>query len=117
AALVEALLANKPDPIEIHTVELMRFHKPVVQRFTRLAPTDPNLPLGLPKDLRASDKAFGKGRTFALMRRIGNFNEFGDEFWLMHESGAVVRQVLSRQGSKLQLEAREVTLFPAPNCP
>ena len=43
------------------------------------------------------------------------FNEFGDELWLMHESGAIVRQIIQRQGIKLLLEAREVTLFP-PTC-
>jgi hypothetical protein len=118
AALIEALLANKPDPIEIRTVELMRFHKPIVQRFQRLPPTDTTtLPLTLPKDMRASDKGFAKGKTWAVRRRVGDFNEFGDEFWLLHESGAIVRQLLSRQGTKLLLEAREVTLFPPPTCP
>ena len=117
AFLVEALLANRPDPIEVHTVELMRFHKPVVQRFQRLPPGDPRLATSLPKDLRSSDKAFAEGRTWPLLRRIGSFNEFGDEFWLLHESGAIVRQVLTRQTTKLVLEAREVTFFPAPSCP
>ncbi len=117
AALLEALLANKPDPIDIRTVELMRFHKPIVQHFQRLPANDATLPLGLPKDLHASDREFAKGRTWALRRRVGDFNEFGDEFWLLHESGAIVRQVLSRQGTKLLLEAREVTLFPPPACP
>ena len=54
---------------------------------------------------------------FALLRRVPDFNEFGDELWLMHESGAIVRQIIQRQGVKLLLEAREVTLFPAPTCP
>lgn len=117
AFLVEALRANRPDPIEVHTVELMRFHKPVVQRFHRLPPGDQRIATVLPKDLRSSDREFGQGRTWPLLRRIGNFNEFGDEFWLLHESGAVVRQVLTRQTTKMVLEAREVTLFPPPPCP
>jgi hypothetical protein len=117
AFLLEALLANRPDPIEVHTVELMRFHKPVVQRFHRLPPGDTRIATALPKDLRSSDKEFGQGRTWALLRRVGNFNEFGDEFWLLHESGAIVRQVLTRQTTKLVLEAREVTFFPPPSCP
>jgi hypothetical protein len=117
AALLEALLANKPDPIEIRSVELMRFHKPIMQRFQRLPANDPTLPPGLPKDMHVSDAAFAKGRLWALRRRVGDFNEFGDEFWLMHESGAIVRQLLSRQGTKLLLDAREVTLFPPPACP
>jgi hypothetical protein len=53
---------------------------------------------------------------FALLRRVPDFNEFGDELWLMHESGAIVRQIVQRQGIKLLFEAREVTLFPAPTC-
>jgi hypothetical protein len=117
ASLVEALLANRPDPIEVNTVELMRFHKPVVQRFHRLPPGDTRIATTLPKDMRSSDKEFGQGRTWPLLRRIGNFNEFGDEFWLLHESGAVVRQVLTRQTAKMVLEAREVTFFPPPTCP
>jgi len=115
AALVDALLANKPDPIEIHTVELLRFHKPIVEKFQRLPP-EYMIPTALPKDLKASDKDFAKGRTFAVRRRVGDFNEFGDEFWLMHESGAVLRRLIKRQNVGLLLEAREVTLFPPPKC-
>jgi hypothetical protein len=115
AALVEALLANKPDPIDIKTVELIRFHKPIVEHFARLPP-EFKIPTTLPKDLKASDKDFAKGRIFAVRRRVGDFNEFGDEFWLMHESGAILRRLIMRQGAALLLEAREVTLFPAPKC-
>lgn len=114
-ALVDALLANQPDPIEIRTVELLRFHKPIVERFQRLPP-DYKIATTLPKDLKASDKDFAKGRTFAVRRRVGDFNEFGDEFWLLHESGAILRRLLKRQNVDLLLEAREVTLFPAPKC-
>ena len=115
AALLEALLANKPDPIVIHTVELLRFHKPIVERFQRLPP-EFKIPTALPKDLKASDRDFAKGRTFAVRRRVGDFNEFGDEFWLMHESGAILRRLIKRQNVDLLLEAREATLFPAPKC-
>lgn len=116
AALIDALMANKPEPIEIHTVEILRFHKPIRQIFQRLPPTDTSFPLVLPKDLRVSDKTFAQGRLWALRLQVPDFNEFGDELWLIHESGAIVRQVLQRQGAKLQLEAREVSLFPAPAC-
>ena len=115
AALIDALLANQPDPIEIRTIELMRFHKPIVERFQRLPP-EYMIPTALPKDLRSSTKDFAKGRTFAVRRRVGDFNEFGDEFWLLHESGAILRRLLKRQNVDLLLEAREVTLFPAPKC-
>jgi hypothetical protein len=115
AALVDALLANKPDPIEIKTVELLRFHKPIVEKFQRLPP-EYKIPTALPKDLKASDRDFAKGRIFAVRRRVGDFNEFGDEFWLMHESGAILRRLIKRQNVELLLEAREVTLFPAPKC-
>jgi hypothetical protein len=116
AALLEALIANKPGVIEMHTVELLRFHKPIVQKFARFPPEDPAIARTLPKDMHASDKDFAKGRMWALLRRVPDFNEFGDEFWLMHESGAIVRQIIQRQGVKLLLEAREITLFPAPSC-
>jgi hypothetical protein len=115
AALVDALLANRPDPIEIRTIELMRFHKPIVERFQRLPP-EFMIPTALPKDLRTSSKDFAKGRTFAVRRRVGDFNEFGDEFWLIHESGAILRRLIKRQNVGLLLEAREVTLFPIPKC-
>jgi hypothetical protein len=115
AALVDALLANHPDPIDIPTVEVMRFHKPIVEHFQRLPP-EYMISTALPKDLKASDKDFAKGRLFAVRRRVGDFNEFGDEFWLMHESGAVVRRLIKRQNVGILLEAREVTLFPAPKC-
>jgi hypothetical protein len=115
AALVEALIANHPDPIDIHGLELMRFHKPIVQHFQRLPP-EYMIPTALPKDLKTSDKDFAKGRTWAIRRRVGDFNEFGDEFWLIHESGAILRQLIRRQTASLLLEAREVTLFPAPKC-
>ena len=117
AALLAALSANKPGVIEMRTVELLRFHKPIIQKFAQFPPEDPAIARTLPKDLHASDKDFAKGRTFAVRRRVGDFNEFGDEFWLMHESGALVRQTIQRQGVKLLLEAREITLFPAPSCP
>jgi hypothetical protein len=116
AALFEALIANKPDVIEIRTVDLLRFHKPILQKFAQFPPDDPAITRTLPKDMRASDNDFAKGRMFALLRRVPDFNEFGDELWLMHESGAIVRQIIQRQGVKLLLEAREVTLFPAPKC-
>jgi hypothetical protein len=115
AALVDALLANQPDPIEIKTVELVRFHKPIVERFQRLPP-EFKIPTALPKELRTSDKDFAKGRTFAVRRRVGDLNEFGDEFWLLHESGAILRRLIKRQNVDLLLEAREVTLFPPPKC-
>ena len=51
-----------------------------------------------------------------MRRRVGDFNEFGDEFWLMHESGAILRRLIKRQNIAILLEAREVTLFPAPKC-
>ena len=116
AALLEAMIANKPGVIEIRTVDLLRFHKPILQKFAQFPPEDPAIARTLPKDMRASDKDFAKGRMFALLRRVPEFNEFGDELWLMHESGAIVRQIIQRQGVKLLLEAREVTLFPAPTC-
>jgi hypothetical protein len=115
AALVDALIANHPDPIDIPTIEPMRFHKPIVEHFQRLPP-EYMISTALPKDLKASDKDFAKGRLFAVRRRVGDFNEFGDEFWLMHESGAVVRRLIKRQNVGILLEAREVTLFPAPKC-
>jgi len=115
SALIDALLANQPDPIEIKTVEMLRFHKPIMERFQRLPP-DYMIPTTLPKDLRVSDKDFAKGRTFAVRRRVGDFNEFGDEFWLVHESGAILRRLIKRQNVNILLEAREVTLFPAPKC-
>jgi hypothetical protein len=115
AALVDALLANKPDPIDIKTVETLRFHKPIVEHFQRLPP-EYMIPTALPKDLKTSDKHFAEGRTFAVRRRVGDFNEFGDEFWLMHESGAVLRRLIKRQNVSILVEAREVTLFPPPKC-
>src|SRR5882724_1365579 len=51
AALLEALGANRPGPIEIRTVDLLRFHKPIVQTFLRLPPEDPAIARGLPKDM------------------------------------------------------------------
>jgi hypothetical protein len=115
SALVDALLANRPDPIEIKTVEMLRFHKPIVERYQRLPP-EYMIPTALPKGLKTSDKDFAKGRVFAVRRRVGDFNEFGDEFWLLHESGAILRRLIKRQNTGLLLEAREVTLFPAPKC-
>ncbi len=117
AALVEALVANKPGKIEIGTVEMYRFHKPIKQIFTRLAPDDPAIAGGLPKDLKAPTKEFAAGRLWKLKRQVPEFNEFGDEFWLIHESGAIVRQVVQRQGLKLLLEAKEISIFPPPVCP
>lgn len=116
AALVEALLAGKPGKIEIDTVEMFRFHKPVKQIFTRLAPEDGSIARGLPKDLKAP-KDFAAGKMWALKRQVPEFNEFGDEYWLLHESGAIVREVEQRQKIPLLLEAREVSIFPPPNCP
>jgi len=116
AALVEALLANKPGKIEIGAVEMYRFHKPIKQIFTRLAPEDSSIAGGLPKDLKAP-KEFAAGRLWALKRQVPEFNEFGDEFWLLHESGAVVRQVVTRYNVKLLFEAKEVSIFPSPVCP
>ncbi len=116
AALVEALLANKPGKIEIDTVEMYRFHKPVKQIFTRLAPEDASIARGLPKDLKAP-KDFAAGKMWALKRQVPEFNEFGDEFWLLHESGAIVREIVQRQKIPLLLEARDVSIFPPPSCP
>jgi len=116
AALLAALNANQRGKIEIPTVELLRFHKPIAQAFGQLAPEDPAISRALPKEFRTSDKDFAKGRLWGVLRRVPDFNEFGDELWLIHESGAVVRQIIQRDGVKLLLEAREVTLFPAPTC-
>ncbi len=115
AALVDALIANHPDPIDIKSVEMLRFHKPIVEHFQRLPP-EYMIPTALPKDLKASDKNFAQGRTFAVRRRVGDFNEFGDEFWLLHESGVVLRRLIKRQNVGILLEAREVSLFPPPKC-
>jgi hypothetical protein len=117
AALVEALIANKPGKIEIGTVEMYRFHKPIMQIFTRLAPEDASIARDLPKELKAPSKQFAAGRLWALKRQVPEFNEFGDEFWLLHESGAVVRQVVTRYNVKLLFEAKEVSIFPPPACP
>jgi hypothetical protein len=116
ASLVEALLANRPGKIEIETVEMFRFHKPVKQIFTRLAPEDASIARGLPKDLKAP-KDFAAGKMWALKRQVPEFNEFGDEFWLLHESGAIVRAIVQRQKIPLLLEAREISIFPPPVCP
>jgi hypothetical protein len=115
AALVDALIANRPDPIDVKTVEMLRFHKPIVEHFQRLPPGY-MIPTTLPKDLKASDKHFAEGRTFAVRRRVGDFNEFGDEFWLLHESGVVLRRLIKRQNVAILLEAHEVSLFPPPKC-
>jgi hypothetical protein len=117
AALVEALIANKPGRIEIGTVEMYRFHKPIRQFFTRLAHDDAAIAGGLPKDLKVPNKEFAAGRLWALKREVPEFNEFGDEFWLLHESGAIVRQVVNRANVQLLFEAKEVSLFPPPTCP
>ncbi len=116
AALLAALIANRPGAIEIPGVEMYRFHKPIRQIFTQLAPQDASIARTLPKDMKAP-KEFATGRTWALKRQVPEFNEFGDEFWLLHESGAIVRQIVQRQNIKLLLEAREVSLFPPPTCP
>jgi hypothetical protein len=117
AALVEALVANKPGKIEIDTIEMFRFHKPVKQIFTRLAPEDSSIARGMPKDLKAPSKEFAAGKMWALKRQVPEFNEFGDELWLLHESGAILREVVQRQKIALLLEAREVSIFPPPSCP
>jgi hypothetical protein len=117
AALIEALIANKPGKIEIGAVEMYRFHKPIKQIFTRLAPDDASIAGGLPKGLKSPSKEFTAGRLWALKRQVPEFNEFGDEFWVIHESGAIVREVVQRQGIKLLLEAKEVSIFPPPVCP
>jgi hypothetical protein len=117
AALVKALLAGQPGPIEIRTVEMLRFHKPIKQIFTQLGPEDQSISRAKPKDLKVSDKDFAKGRVWALRRQVPEFNEFGDEFWLFHESGVIVRQQVQRQGVPLLLEARDITIFPPPTCP
>src|SRR5262249_26722493 len=103
AALLEALAANPPGKIRGRTADLLRFHKPIVQTFIPLPPTDLAIARGLPKDMRTSDKDFAKGQTWALLRRVPEFNEFGDELWLIHQSGAIVRQLIQRQGVKLLL--------------
>ena len=94
---------------------MLRFHKPIVEHFQRLPPGY-MIPTTLPKDLKASDKHFAEGRTFAVRRRVGDFNEFGDEFWLLHESGVVLRRLIKRQNVAILLEAHEVSLFPPPKC-
>ena len=96
---------------------MFRFHKPVKQIFTRLAPEDSSIARGLPKDLKAPGKEFAAGKMWALKRQVPEFNEFGDEFWLLHESGAILREVVQRQKIPLLLEAREVSIFPPPSCP
>jgi hypothetical protein len=116
AALLKALIADTQGKFEIRTVELLRFHKPIVQQFAQLPSHDLAIPRTLPKDLKTSDKDFAGGRTWAVLRRVADFNESGDELWLIHQSGAIVRQIIQRQGIKLLLEAREITLFPAPKC-
>jgi hypothetical protein len=115
AALLDALVANKPQ-VGIRGIDLLRFHKPIAQSFFQLPPQDLAIARTLPKDLRTSDKDFANGRLWALLRRVAEFNEFGDELWLLHQSGAIVRQMIQREGVKLLLEAREITLFPAPTC-
>jgi len=115
-ALLKALIAGTQGKFEIRTVELLRFHKPIVQQFAQLPSHDLAIPRTLPKDLKTSDKDFANGRTWAVLRRVADFNEFGDELWLVHQSGAIVRQMIQRQGIKLLLEAGEITLFPAPKC-
>ena len=115
-ALRQALIADTQGMFEIRTVELLRFHKPIVQQFVQLPQHDLAISRALPKDLKTSDKDFATGRTWAVLRRVADFNEFGDELWLVHQSGAIVRQIIQRQGIKLLLEAREITLFPAPKC-
>ena len=110
------MIADTQGKFEIRTVELLRFHKPIVQQFIQLPPHDLAISRALPKDLKTSDKDFANGRTWAVLRRVADFNEFGDELWLIHQSGAIVRQIIQRQGIKLLLEAREITLFPAPKC-
>ncbi len=117
AAPPRALRSNRPGAIEVRTVDLVRFHKPITQTFLRLAPDDPAIAHALPKDMRASTKEFASGRLWALRRQVPEFNEFGDELWLIHESGAIVRQIVQRGGIKLLFEAREVSTFPAPTCP
>ena len=116
SALLAALNANRPGKIEIPTVELLRFHKPIAQTFAQLPPGNAAISRELPKEMRTSDKDFAKGRLWAVLRHVPDFNEFGDELWLIHESGAVVRQIIQRDGVKFLLEAREVTMFPAPTC-
>ena len=116
AALRQALIADTQGKFEIRTVELLRFHKPIVQQFVQLGAQDTAISRALPKDLKTSDKDFANGRTWAVLRRVADFNEFGDELWLIHQSGAIVRQIIQRQGLKLSLEAREITVFPAPKC-
>src|SRR5262249_15003784 len=107
AALLAALLANQPGRIAIPTIDLLRFHKPIAQAFARLGPDDPAIARSLPKDMRVSDKDFARGRTWAVLRRVPDFNEFGDELWLIHEAGVIVRQIIQRQGVQLLLEAHE----------
>jgi hypothetical protein len=117
AALLKALAANQLGKIQIRTVDMLRFHKPILQIFTPLQPEDPSISRSKPKDLHVSDKDFAKGLVWALRRQVPEFNEFGDEFWLLHESGTIVRQIITRQGIQLMLEARDITLFPPPTCP
>jgi len=116
AALLKGLAANQPGNIEIRTVEMLRFHKPILQIFTPLGPEDQSVSRAKPKDLHASDKDFTKGLVWALRRNVPEFNEFGDEYWLLHESGVIVRQIIQRLGVQLLLEAHDVTLFPPPAC-
>ena len=93
---------------------MLRFHKPIVEHFQAPA-AGLHDPPRCPRTSSASDKEFAKGRTFAVRRRVGDFNESGDEFWLLHESGVVLRRLHQAPGLGPLLEAREVTLFPAPS--
>jgi len=116
AELIKALTENPDRKIEIRSVEMMRFHKPIRQIFSMLGPEDQSISRGKPKDLRVSDKDFMKGVVWPLRRQVPEFNEFGDEFWLLHEGGVIVRQIIQRQGISMLLEAREITTFPPPTC-
>jgi hypothetical protein len=116
AALLKALTSGKTGAIEIRTVEMLRFHKPIKQIFTTLSPEDQSISRAKPKDLKVADKDFTKGKVWALRRQVPEFNEFGDEFWLFHDSGVIVRQLVQRLGVQLLLEAGEVTIFPPPTC-
>jgi hypothetical protein len=116
AALLKALTSGKTGNIEISTIEMLRFHKPIKQIFTTLAPEDQSISRAKPKELKVTDKDFTKGKVWALRRQVPEFNEFGDEFWLFHDSGVIVRQLVQRMGVQLMLEAGEVTIFPPPTC-
>jgi len=116
ARLVEALAANRPGTFELRTVDILRFHRPLTESFLRLEAGDPAIEASMPEALRDRARELAGGRVWAVRRRALELNEFGDELWVVHESGAIVRQIVQRQGLRLILDARELSIFPDPRC-